>query len=353
MEKKFKNGLILGKFLPPHLGHQYLVTNGIMQCDNLTVLVCTLNREPIPGHLRFKWMKQLCQEHPHNFHDNNMKVNVVHIDYDLPQEPSEHSDFWNIWCGLIKKHCPEIQAIFTSEDYGDELARQMNITHVCVDKPRLKMPTSGTAIRNNPYKNWDFITKYAKPYFLNRIYLMGPESTGKTVMSERLAKHFETNWVPEYGRTLWEKNGGHLDFIEFYEIAVMQRNIEDKMASMSIDKQLMICDTEVMTTKIFGEMMFPEQSEKLNPFLDYHINKQLKENTGHYFVMSPEGVEPVQDGTRNYLDDAPRKNHFDLIVFELRRRNIPFTILTGPYDQRFNQLCEYIEGILQHKEVTT
>ena len=80
--------------------------------------------------------------------------------------------------------------------------------------------------------------------------------------------------------------------------------------------------------------------------------KSLKENTGHYFVMSPEGVEPVQDGTRNYLDDAPRKNHFDLIVFELRRRNIPFTILAGPYDQRFNQLCDYIEGILQHKEVT-
>ena len=30
--------------------------------------------------------------------------------------------------------------------------------------------------------------------------IVGPESTGKTTLAKGLAKHFKTNWVPEYAR---------------------------------------------------------------------------------------------------------------------------------------------------------
>ena len=33
-----------------------------------------------------------------------------------------------------------------------------------------------------------------------KVVLYGPESTGKTTLSIELAKHFKTNWVPEYAR---------------------------------------------------------------------------------------------------------------------------------------------------------
>lgn len=346
MAKKFKHGLILGKFMPLHNGHMYLVTNGIQQCENLTILVCTLEREPIPGYLRHKWMKHYCDNHPIKGDTN---INVVHINYDLPQEPSEHPQFWKIWTDIVLKHCPNIEVFLSSEDYGFEMAKHLNIEHVLVDKERVKAPISGTEIRNNPYKNWEFIYREARTYFLNRVYMLGPESTGKTEMCKRLSEHFEANWVPEYGRTLWERESGNIHYMDFFEIVIMQRNIESRMAANSIGKQIMFCDTEVVTTKVFGDLMFPNYSEVLNPFFDYHINQQIKDNTGHYFIMSPEGVEPVQDGTRNYLDPEPRKKHFDLIVFELRRRNIPFTILTGSYEQRFNQLCIYVEAMLTHK----
>jgi len=347
MEKKFKHGLILGKFYPPHLGHFFLIDNGIKNCENLTVLVCTLDRENIPGNLRYKWIRQHCEESALRKSTNTL-INVIHIhDNDLPQEPSEHPDFWNIWCNLIKKNCPDIEAIFTSEDYGFELAQRMNIEHVLVDKERTTVPVSGTAIRTNPIKNWEFIPDNVLEYFLNRIYLMGPESTGKSVLSQRLAKHFETNFVPEFGRMLWEKKYGHLNYMDFYEIAIMQRNLEDKLACMmSVENKILFCDTEVMTTKVFAELMYPEHVEKLNPFFDYHINTQLKHYTGHYFLLSPDGVEAVQDGTRNFLEPDKRKNHFDLIAFELRRRNVPFTILTGSHDERFEQICNYINKIL-------
>ena len=41
-----------------------------------------------------------------------------------------------------------------------------------------------------------------------KIVLYGPESTGKTTLSIELAKHYKTNWVPEYAReylqTIWD-----------------------------------------------------------------------------------------------------------------------------------------------------
>ena len=35
-----------------------------------------------------------------------------------------------------------------------------------------------------------------------KVVLYGPESTGKTTLSIELAKHFKTNWVPEYALSL-------------------------------------------------------------------------------------------------------------------------------------------------------
>ena len=52
-------GLVLGKFLPPHAGHLYLIETALREVDHLTVLVCSLEREPIPGALRFHWMREL------------------------------------------------------------------------------------------------------------------------------------------------------------------------------------------------------------------------------------------------------------------------------------------------------
>ena len=35
---------------------------------------------------------------------------------------------------------------------------------------------------------------------LKRVVVIGPESTGKSTLSASLAKHYKTEWVPEYAR---------------------------------------------------------------------------------------------------------------------------------------------------------
>lgn len=339
MSKKYKSGLVLGKFMPLHFGHMFLITSAAKGCEKLTVLACSIKSEPIPGNLRYGWVKSFCN----SYQEKNIKA--INITEELPQLPEEHPQFWEIWCDLIKENCPDIDVIYTSEDYGFELAKRLGIKHELVDKERKKHPISGTKIRNNPYENWSQIYTPARSYFINRIYFLGPESTGKTTTSKNLSEEFDVNWVPEYGRILYEKKEGNLDYRDFYEIVIKQREIENSLVERT-QEQVIFCDTDVITTKVFFKFYYPEYS--LSNFFDYHIEQQLV-NKCHFFVMSPEGTEFVQDGTRTVIPKEDRQMHFDEIIKELNKWNIPYTVLRGDYKERHSVVKKFVEKLVQEE----
>jgi NadR type nicotinamide-nucleotide adenylyltransferase len=343
--KKYKSGLVLGKFMPLHYGHMFLITSAAKGCEKLTVLACSLKTEPIPGHLRYSWVKSFCSSY------NEKNITAINITEELPQLPEEHPQFWEIWCDLIKKNCPDIDVIYSSEDYGFELAKRLGISHELVDKERIKHPISGTEIRNNPYDNWKQMYQGARPYFINRIYFLGPESTGKTTTSKLLAEKFDVNWVPEYGRILFEKKEGNIDLMDFHEIVIKQREIENNLAERTQDK-FIICDTETITTKIFCELYYPNECYKLSEFFDYHIKQQLV-NKCHFFVMAPQGTKFVQDGTRTVVPEENRNIHLQKIIQELDKWGISYTILSGDYDYRTSIVEQYVEKWLMKEDKIT
>ena len=78
--------------MPPHLGHLYLVDFARRYCEDLTVVVGSLAREPIAGELRVAWMRELFPQ-----------VRVVHLTDENPQLPHEHPDFWAIWKASLER----------------------------------------------------------------------------------------------------------------------------------------------------------------------------------------------------------------------------------------------------------
>ena len=143
--------------MPPHAGHLYACRVGCSFVDTLTVLVCSTDREPIPGHLRFQWMSEELA---------GANARVLHMHRDIPQEPSEHPDFWPIWQAAIREFHPEpIDWVFGSETYIKPLAAWLDARPYIVDLHRRTVPVSGTAIRADPQANWDYIPAAARPYF--------------------------------------------------------------------------------------------------------------------------------------------------------------------------------------------
>ncbi|HIB67096.1 MAG TPA: transcriptional regulator, partial [Phycisphaerales bacterium] len=53
------HSLVLGKFMPPHRGHCQLIDFAANFADTVTVVVGSLEAEPIPGGLRVEWMRRL------------------------------------------------------------------------------------------------------------------------------------------------------------------------------------------------------------------------------------------------------------------------------------------------------
>jgi NadR type nicotinamide-nucleotide adenylyltransferase len=148
-------GFLLGKFLPPHRGHMYLIEQAALRCDRLTVLVCSIQREPIPGSLRYEWVRELYPQH-----------DVQHCIDENPQYPQEHPDFWDIWVGSIRRFVPTgPDLVFSSEDYGEELAARLGARHICIDKARSVVPISGTAVRADPRAAWPWIPPQVQAYY--------------------------------------------------------------------------------------------------------------------------------------------------------------------------------------------
>ena len=144
-----RSGLIVGRFCPPHLGHSFLIDAAAERVDRLVVMVNTRDGEPVPGELRAAWLAEL---HP--------DVAVVEVRHDLPTDFGDE-ELWQRWMDLFRSHWPEAgdgpDVVFSSEAYGDEIARRFGARAVAIDPDRRAVPISATRIREQPLEHLHFL----------------------------------------------------------------------------------------------------------------------------------------------------------------------------------------------------
>jgi NadR type nicotinamide-nucleotide adenylyltransferase len=316
--------MLLGKFLPPHLGHVYLVEFAGGFVDELTVVVCSLRREPIPGELRHRWMRELFPCH-----------HVVHLTDELPQEPREHPDFWDLWRASLTRVLPgRPDYVFASEDYGWRLAEVLGGRFIPVDRARAAVPVSGTAIRTDPRAHWDYLPRCVRPYFLRRVCVFGPESTGKSTLAAQLAAHFGTVVVPEYARTLLEAQDGRLGPEDIPHIARGQAASEEALARNA--RGLLVCDTDVLTTLIWSETLFGNCPDE--------VRAEADRRTYDLYLLLDVDVPWVSDPVRYLPDD--RRGFLERCRRELERRRRPYVVVGGDWEQRFTAARGAVERLL-------
>lgn len=344
--KKYSKSLVFGKFLPFHDGHRHLVETAIEHSDIVELLVCTIKSEPIPGYIRYDWVKRIFKKE-----EKSGKLVIKHITDELPQYPKNEfdTDFWYMWTHLFDRELGDFDAVFTSEKYGDDVVYWMkkmlnkDIKHFCVDYDRQIVPVSGTKIRENPLEYWKFIPKVERPYFIKKVCIVGPESVGKTVMTRKLSNYYKCPPVYEYGREYCEKLGNptNLTPIDFSNIASRQLLMEEE-SSYESENGLLICDTDTIITEIFSYMYYggcPEWIRKVNRAQKYDL----------YLLLTDE-VPYVQDGTR--LFEKERNDHFHVIRREIHKRGLNYKMISGnDYDNRIEQAKKHIDYLIQPNHI--
>ena len=92
---------------------------------------------------------------------------------------------------------------------------------------------------------------------IKKIAIVGPESTGKSTMSQLLAKHYNVSWVPEYARYYCENLTAPYTLQDEVNMYYGQVALEDAILTIT-ESDFIICDTTFVTVKIWSDEMLGE-----------------------------------------------------------------------------------------------
>ena len=325
--RKPARGLVIGKFLPPHLGHKYLIDFAASFVDELTVLVCTLEKQPIPGELRWEWMRRTFGG-----------VRVIHHPDENPEEPADAetpAQFWALWRASILSYLdtsPDF--VFASEPYGAKLADVLGAQFIPGDLPRELVPISGTALRGHLGVHWEYLLPAARPYFARRVAIIGPESSGKSTLTQFLAARFETKYAAEYARSYLDAVSPEITAEALLAIACGHRASEDALAEQC--SGLLFCDTEAITTKLYSQLF-------LN-FVPPSIEAYVAEDRYALYLVTSATEDWVPDPQRYQPEHAARAAFSRACVLELERLRRRFVLLEGSWEQRTAQAVAAVEA---------
>ena len=318
-------GMILGKFLPPHLGHIYLGEFARNAVDELTIVVHSRASDPIPAPVRVEWLRELF---PFD--------RVVHLADELPPDPQDHADGWDCWRTSLLRVLPgPPDLVFAASDDGPRLARELGAEFVPVDRARGLGPVSGARIRRDPIRHWDDLPRCVRPYFVRRVCLFGPESTGKTTLARQLADHFGTVAVPEYARTLIEARGAELDASDVSRIARGQIASETALARNA--RGVLFCDTDVLATTIWADVLYGSCPE--------WVQNEANRRTYDLYLLLKADVPWVGDPARCMPDN--RHGFSDLCRQALEVRGRRFVTIQGNWYERFRAAVTAVEALIQ------
>jgi len=318
-------GFLLGKFMPPHAGHVQLWTTASELVDALTILVCWLPDDPIPGPVRLQWVKELAPN-----------ARVIGHGGVAPQAPGDSPDFWPVWREIVREAHPEpIDLLFAGETYGAELARQVGGRFMALGGRVMNADRGGlggvsaTAIRDDPWKHWRWLPGPVRAFYGKTICLHGVESTGKSVLAERLSVRFGAVGVAEYGRIHCEVHGTDCTRDDLLLIGRVQHAAIE--AAKPWGRGLAIADTDALMTAAWSEMMIGEMPPQL---LEYP-------KADFYLLLEPD-VPWIDDGTRLYPGED--RDRFHVIAESvLSRAGVRFERVGGDWEQRFEQACAAID----------
>ena len=341
-----RHGLVVGKFYPPHAGHHLLIRAAAQTSARVTVAVLGSSAETMPLDVRVACLREV--------HASDANVTVV---ADVDDHPIDYEDarIWDlhmevIRAAVLRVTAEPVDAVFSSELYGDELARRLGARNVCLDMARVLAPFSGTLVRQDPLASWDALSPPVRAWLTRRVVLVGAESTGKTTLAPQIVADLQrrggaflrSTWVPEWARgycldKLAAARAGALlagstatrpedlpwRAAEFEVIARKQSALEEQAARDG--GPVLVCDTDAFTTSVWEERYLGESSAA--------VLAMGQASRPHLCLLSDvEGAPFVQDGTRD--GEAVRSWMTRRLVERLEQDGRRYVWLRGSLEDR-------------------
>lgn len=176
---------------------------------------------------------------------------------------------------------------------------------------------------------------------LKKITVLGPESTGKSVLCEKLALHYHSIWCPEYAREYLIVLGRKYNYDDLLIIAKNQFELGEMYTRDAIEKKhsTIFFDTDMRVMKVWSEVVFG----KCHQWISGKIDSQKSDL---YLLCKPD-VPWVEDDLREYPELEIREDLFNIYKELLIQQSTPWIEIGGSYEERFANAIKAVDSLLK------
>jgi NadR type nicotinamide-nucleotide adenylyltransferase len=312
------NAVVLMTALVPTVGHKYLIdyAKNLLQYvgDQVHVIVGTMDCEPVDRRQRVTAFKDT--------YKNDRRVVIHRLHRDLPQDPSEHPDFWNLWRDIVREFVdvkPDDYFV-ASELYGMDMARVLGCKFMPCNRYRETIEISGTKVRSDLMGNFDFILPEFQKHIRKTVTVFGAESCGKTTMTRALAKELNGHFVPEWAREYLETVGAEVTDERMQAIVRGQTALQTTARDDLFNKPFVFQDTDLFSTLGYYKLWRGGTDQDVD-LCEYNA-KRLKSD---FYIVMNDGI-PFEADPLRYGGDK-RESGMQFWINLLKEYNLPYYVV--------------------------
>lgn len=174
---------------------------------------------------------------------------------------------------------------------------------------------------------------------LLKVVFFGPESTGKTTLSQDLAAHFNTTWAAEYMREYLQKKWD--DSKETCQkqdlIPIAEGQIKNEAFAENNADKVVFYDTNLLQLKVYSEVYY-------NGFCPKEIEKEAQSRHYNLYFLLYIDIPWEADDLRDKPND--REGMFQVFEEALKKNNSSYITLKGDYSKRLETAKTLVENAL-------
>ncbi|MBE5996341.1 MAG: nicotinamide-nucleotide adenylyltransferase [Lachnospiraceae bacterium] len=365
---RYQTGIFGGGFDPLHLGHVHTILHAAAMCGELNIILsCSESRDRIPVKERYRWLLALTGHLP------NVKIRLL-PDECATKEEYDSRDYWEEGAARVRAMLGKpVDAVFCGSDYkGQDRWEKLYPEAEVIYEDRSLIPVSSTQIHADPFRYWEYIPETVRPHYVKTVLLAGGESTGKSTLTENLAKCFNTVFVPEAGRDFCAEAGGE-DWMtaEDLQKCVLYQKTAVWEGIKKANKILFI-DTDALTTKFYIQFLIGNKAKEKPDFspegtaeADGKARKQSKKaaddtvktlaladavdavNTFDLILFLEPDVPYIDDSTRSGTIRSDRELYSQQLKSLFDESGYRYHCLSGDYEDRFTAAETLVQALMR------
>ncbi len=168
-----------------------------------------------------------------------------------------------------------------------------------------------------------------------RILILGPESTGKSTLAEKLAKHFAEPWVPEVAREYLEKLDRPYAYEDLLQIGMQQMQLEDELAMQA--KHYLFCDTDLRVIQVWSQHRYGK--------VDPRVLEEAARRTYDLILLCAPDLPWQADPLREHPKLEMRQQFFEIYQQLSHASGMPWILISGDTDKRLSTAIQAVGSL--------